>query len=99
MSASDLRAAGIRLTGSRAGFEPLKAAPTKGARPGTVATGRPSSAARGTNAELVESDFALREYYDAVEITSTDGIFTLEVEPIRVVRLEGGGFLEFQEPA
>lgn len=98
MSASDLRQAVRRLTGGASGFEPLKPLVTKGARPGTIATGRPASGQSGTANNLVENSYAEREYWSAVTLESTDGIFTLEIEPIKRVVLEGGGSLEFKQP-
>lgn len=98
MSSSELRNQVLRLTGDRRVFEPLKAQPVKGARPGEVSTGRPSSGGSAQPLTLAESDFTLREYWPAVEVESTDGIFTLEIEPIRQVTLEGGGAITFREP-
>ena len=98
MSASDLRQAVRRLTGGGRGFEPLKPLVTKGARPGTIATGRPASAQSGVGSDLVENSYAEREYWPAVTVESTDGIFTLEIEPIKRVVLEGGGSFDFKQP-
>lgn len=99
MSASDLRDAVRRIVGERAGVALLKPAPEKGARPGVVATGRPSSAGNTANTEsLVELDFDQREYWAEVAIDTSDGIFTLTVEPIKRVVLEGDRVFDFKQP-
>lgn len=97
MSSSGLREAGRRLLGDGRGFEALKPAPAKGARPGAVATGRPASAGN-SDRNLAESDYAQREYWPAVTVTSTDGIFTLQVDPIKKIALEGGAVFTFKQP-
>lgn len=98
MTAKVLQEAARRLVSQKAGFEPIKAAPTKGARPGEKTTGRPSSAAISAAGSLVESDAALREYFPEVSLASTDGIFTLEVSRIKKVYMVGGAVLEFKNP-
>lgn len=97
MSSSDLREAGLRLLGGGRGFESLKPVPVKGARPGAVSTGRPASA-RNSAQDLAESDYAQREYWSAVTLTSTDGIFTLQVQPIKKIALEDGAVFTFKQP-
>lgn len=98
MSASDLRKAALRLTQGGGGFNPLKPAETVGRRPGAIATGRPSAAGQGGATALVETDYDARTYWPKVEYTSSDGIFTIEVEPIRRIELEDGRSIEFKEP-
>lgn len=99
MTAKVLQEAARRLVSPKAGFEPVKQAPAKGARPGERTTGRPSSAANSNPAgSLVESDASLREYFAATSLASTDGIFTIEVSRIKKVYLEGGAVLEFKNP-
>lgn len=98
MSASDLRDVTRRLVGAGgAASEALKPAPVKGAKPGGVATGRPSSGGAG-NGAMVETAFEDREYWGSVDFTSSDGLFTIQVDPIKKVVLEGGRSIEFKEP-
>lgn len=98
MSASGLQQAAKRLTSEAKGFEAVKPLPNKGARPGEKSTGRPSSGgAAGVNT-LQELNFTAREYWDAVELTSSDGIFTFSVQPIKSIGLVGGGVFLFDEP-
>lgn len=97
MTATTLQQAARRLVSQKAAFEAIKRAPPKGARAGERTTGRPASAAGASNT-FVESDAALREYFAQTSLTSTDGIFTIEVRPIKKVYLNGGGVLEFKNP-
>lgn len=98
MSASSLQRSLRRLVAQRAGWEPVPPAPSKGARPGERAIGRPASAQAAQGVTLVESSYAARLYWPPRLLTSTDGIFTLEVEPIRQMSLVGDGTFQFQEP-
>ncbi len=98
MSGASLQDAARRLVSEQPGWKPTKPAPNKGARPGEIATGRPASAESGEGTVLEESDFELREYWDPVELTSSDGLFTFEVEPIRQISLVGDGLFTFAEP-
>lgn len=98
MSAAGLQQAAKRLTSEAKGFEPVKAVPTKGARPGERSTGRPSSGGGTTVNTLQELDFAAREYWPAVELASSDGLFTFTVQPIKKISLVGGGVFLFDEP-
>lgn len=101
MSASALQKS-LELLGTPApGWRPLDAVSPVGGRPGGVTTGRPSSVEQGqggADATLEESDAALREYYASRIITTTDGLFTLEVRPIKRVALVDGGAILFKEP-
>lgn len=101
MSASGLQQAAKRLTAKSKGFEPVKTVPNKGARPGERSTGRPSASTGQTataTGSFEESDFALRTYWGPAVLTSSDGIFTIEVEPIKSIALTGGGVFNFQAP-
>lgn len=69
----------------------------KGARPGTVGTGVPAAAGT-TSAGFEEEDAALRTYWPAKTLTSTDGLFQLQVEPIKTIRLRSGDTATFDNP-
>ncbi len=97
MSGADLRDAGRRLTGDGRAFQALKPAPGKGGKPGTVSTGRPASGG-GQTTGFAESDYTQRQYWPAVTLTSTDGIFTLQVEPIKQLSLDSGAVFTFKQP-
>lgn len=52
----------------------------------------PAAAATGTTAgiasPLTEPDYTAREYHAATVLTTTDGVFTLEIEPLAAVALQ-----------
>ncbi len=98
MSSASLQEAARRLVSKAPGWEPVRPAPVKGARSGETATGRPSSAPSADATSFEESDASLREYFPAVTYTSSDGLFTFEVEPIRQISLVGDGTFIFDEP-
>lgn len=101
MSFSDLQKS-LQLLGTRsAGFEPLGPVPSVGARPGRVSTAPAGSSLSGStdrSAKLEESDAGLREHHPSRTITTTDGLFTLEVRPIKRVVLVNGGEIVFKAP-
>ena len=98
MSAAGLQQAAKRLTSEAKGFEPVKPVPNKGARPGERSTGRPSAGGAAGANTLQELDFAAREYWPAVQLASSDGIFTFSVQPIKSIGLVGGGVFLFKQP-
>ena len=98
MSAAGLQQAAKRLTSDAKGFAPVKPLPGKGARPGEKSTGRPSAGGAASANTLQELDFAAREYWPAVQLTSSDGIFTFSVQPIKSIGLVGGGVFLFKQP-
>jgi len=98
MTAATLQQAARRLVTQKAGFEGVKPAPAKGARPGERTTGRPASAANAAALSLVESDASLREYFSPVTVLSSDGLFAIQVSRIKIVQLEGNGRMEFKNP-
>lgn len=60
--------------------------------PGTLpgrGTGKPSTAGTGTGiaSPLTEPDYTLREHHPDVVLTSSDGVFTLEVQPLAAIEL------------
>lgn len=96
MSASELQKAVDKLIKREPGWRAATQPPAKGAKPGKVATGYPASAT-GT-ARFAESDYTLRQYWDAVLNSTTDGIFSWEEHPIKSVALEGGDSMTFKQP-
>lgn len=71
--------------------------PAKGPRPGGKGVGRPASGAAAL--ELVEEDASTRQYYAPVTLRTSDGLLTIEVEPIKQMDLRGGISFQFAEPA
>lgn len=98
-SASELDKAIEKLTQREKGWAQFKAAPSVGARPGTVTTGRPSSTGGTGGGAFAESDYTAREYWPERELArTTDGLFVFLGQPIKSIALEGGGTATFKEP-
>lgn len=98
MSARDLQRSIESIVGVRPGYKPLDPPPPVGARAGAVATGRPAGGAGTQGVLFEEADFLQREYWAAQTFASSDGLFTLQVEPIRSILLTGGQRMRFSEP-
>lgn len=96
--ADKLQRALQRLVDSGRDFEPFEPLPERGERPPTRSVGAPGGNPRRSSSGFVEADYLEREYWPAQEIESSDGIFTLEVEPIRSILLDSGERAEFAEP-
>lgn len=86
-----------RIVQEQKGWAKFVPPEAKGARPGTVGTGVPASAGEG-GATIEEEDASLRTYWPAKTLTSTDGLFTLQVEPIKSLRLRSGDDATFDNP-
>lgn len=78
------------------GWKPIADGIPQGRKPGQVSTGRPASASSGTAFE--EMDYLQREYWPAQSVTSSDGLFVIELEPIKSILLVGNNRARFQEP-
>lgn len=86
-----------RLLKQQPGWKKATQPPEKGARPGGKGVGRPAS---GTAAlELVEQDASTRQYYEPVTLRTSDGLFSIEIEPIKQIDLRGNIPFRFAEPA
>ena len=61
-----------------------------------------ASGAAGIASPLVETDYADREFHAAVVITSTDGLFTLRIKPVKKIYMKDAAskdaVLEFKSP-
>ena len=102
MTAAVLQDALKRLVLEPDGARLPDAPPPVGAQAREVSTGRPASAAApaaGGGGGFAESDYALRQYWPARTLTSSDGIFSVSVQPIRSLALVGGGQATFAEPS
>ncbi len=72
--------------------------PARSGASGRIATGTGS----GTfGAQLVETAYADRTFHDTVNMTSTDGLFTLKVKPIKSIKFAdtSGNAVVFQYKA
>lgn len=85
-----------RLLKQQPGWKKATQPPEKGAKPGGKGVGRPAS---GTAAlELVEDDASTRQYYAPVTLRTSDGLLTIEVEPIKQIDLRGNIPFRLAEP-
>lgn len=101
IDAREIQDAIKKLVSREPGWVEFDRMPAIGTRPGEIAIGRPSSAASTAGArgvELVEEDASTRQYHAPHVLRSSDGIITIEVEPIQQVNLRGGGALVFAAP-
>lgn len=99
MPSSPLQEAVDRVVGKKPAWDPLNPAQAKGAKPGGTSVGRPSAAQSvGGGVAFAEADYTQREYWTAIVINSTDGLFSLEIEPIQSVLLESGDRMTFKRP-
>lgn len=85
----------------------LSVVEAKGARPATRGEAvyvPPTSTGTGGGiaSPVTETSYAAREFYDSKYITSPDGIFVLEIEPVKKITMldaDGGDFVQvFAEP-
>lgn len=86
---SELKKAVDALVTKEPGWKEFTPAPAKGAKPGPVGKGVPGSGGNGAVA-FEESDYSLRQYWPAVTLTSSDGLMTIEVQPIKSIALVAG---------
>lgn len=100
MTARALKQSLASLVGQGEGYKPMGALPAVGGRPGGVSTGRPAGAAGMGAGQIVfaESDAALREYWPKQTYTSSDGLFVIEAEPVKLIYMEDGSVASFKEP-
>ena len=72
-------------------IDPLPPAAGQAAIPGFgragVSTNRAATTTAGIASPLTEPDYAAREYHAEVVLTSSDGVFTIAVQPLAAVEL------------
>lgn len=102
MSARDVGADITRLTGREPGYKrtlgPAKAARGVAEARG-VALAREAQESGGNGVVFDEESAALREYWPRQIVTTTDGLFTFEVEPIRSITMVDKSQAFFADPA
>jgi hypothetical protein len=79
--------------------EPLIPKPPQGAKPAVVGRGRTPAAGAGGGGDEIEASHAARTYWAPVTITSSDGLFVLELDPVRKITFQSGVTLELADPS
>lgn len=95
---SELQKAIEKLVAREPRWKAFEQKPTVGARPGTVATGRPASAAAAGAASQEEDSYEAREHYPERELKSSDGLITFMWRPPKSILLKDGSRDIYQEP-
>lgn len=87
------------VDGAEGSHQPLVPKPAQGKKPAVVGKGAPAATAAGSDGSFVETAFADRTYWPDETVSSTDGVFTLILKPIKKVSLQGGGSIQFADPS
>lgn len=83
--------------GERPVFQPKRA---QGAKPPAVGKGKAAAAGSGgSSGDLSELSATSRTYWPAQTIVSSDGIFSVQIDPIKSVTLTDGRKINFAEPS
>ncbi|WP_341928785.1 hypothetical protein [Methyloversatilis discipulorum] len=77
---------------------PFEEKPAKGAKPPAVARAKAQSSGGG-GGDLSELSATSRTYWPAQTIVSSDGIFSVQIDPIKSVTLTDGRKINFAEPS
>lgn len=95
-----LDAAVNRLKVRERGWAKATEPPGKGERPPSRGKGLPAAAGASSSGPvaLAEADYSMREYWPVVHVTSSDGLFVIEIEPIRSILLESGDLITYKQP-
>lgn len=76
-------------------FIPLPPSPVRPAVPGGIARGTPGGSGQSA---FIEDDYDDREYYPAQTVRTSDGLFAIEIEPIKSILLTSGDRAQFKSP-
>ena len=71
----------------------------QGAKPAVVGKGRTPAASGGGGGDQIEASHAARTYWTTISVPSSDGLFVLEVDPVRKITFQSGATLELANPS
>ena len=94
MSSRDLTEALEQLTGtSRYGGQTLPDAPARGAKPAQASSAKNlgSASGGGLASPLTETAYSAREWHPARYVTSSDGIFRLQIRAVKKISFTDAG--------
>jgi hypothetical protein len=95
IGARDLAGGGM-TQGARPPFEPK---PTLGAKPPAVGKSKSGGGKSTGGGDLTEINASERTYWPSQTIVSSDGIFSIQIDPIKSVTLADGRKINFAEPS
>ena len=70
----------------------------QGKKPAVVGKGRTPASTSGAGSDLVEGAFSARTYWDTRTVISSDGLFAMEVKPVKKITFQTGATLTLAEP-
>lgn len=71
----------------------------QGAKPAVVGKGRTPAASGGGGGDQIEASHAARTYWTTISVPSSDGLFVLEIDPVRKITFQSGATLELANPS
>lgn len=101
MSDDLLQKAVQRLVQKEPGWQKFVQPEPRGAKPAEVgrsASPAASGSGGGGGGTLDELDYSQREYWPVINKVSTDGLFTLQIKPIKSILLSDGSRATFKQP-
>ena len=88
-------AGGGTWQGTRPEFTPR---PAQGKKPVVVGKGRTPASSGSGGANLVEAAFSGRTYWATRTVISSDGLFAMEVKPVKKITFQTGATITLAEP-
>ena len=70
----------------------------QGKKPVVVGKGRTPASTSGSGSNLVEGAFSARTYWTTRTVISSDGLFAMEVKPVKKITFQTGATLTLAEP-
>lgn len=86
------------LVDAPAGADPLAQQPAVGAKGAERAVGRAGQGGGTGDGTFDEADYTQREYWTTINKTSVDGLFSIQIKPIKSILLQSGTRATFKEP-
>ena len=78
--------------------EPLVPKAPQGAKPAVVGRGRTPAGKSSGSESLTESAYEDRTFYSVRNVTSSDGVFVMQIRPVKRINFPNGVYIELKEP-
>lgn len=89
-----------RLVETEPGWKPFVNPAARGGKDAAIGKGLPgSAAAKNGGGDLIEQDIALRESHTTIEVPTSDGRFTLRINPLKSMSFTNGQKLKPADPS